>query len=136
MSDISFHSQSLNKYGYFKYSCRLCKSNDLFSFLNLGYQPPSDEFKSLESLNKPTLYFPLEVCSCNKCGFKQLNFVVDPSYLYQNNYPYESSLTKVGQTHYYNFANSVVSRFNLKRKDLVVDVGSNIGVLLEGFKKL
>ena len=129
------NKNNFNKYGYFKNSCRVCKSKNLFNFLNLGYQPPSDEFRDKKYLNQPTLYFPLEVCSCNKCGFKQLNYVVNPSHLYQNEYPYESSLTKVGQTHYYNFAQSVVSRFDLKKKDLVVDIGSNIGVLLEGFKK-
>jgi hypothetical protein len=122
-------------YGHFKDSCRICKSKNLFNFLNLGFQPPSDAFKDVKSLKSPTMYFPLELCSCNDCGFKQLNFVVNPSYLYQNNYPYESSLTQVGQEHYYSFANSVVSRFNLKCKDLVVDIGSNIGVLLQGFKK-
>ena len=123
------------EYGYYKNYCRLCKSKNLFKFLDLGYQPPSDEFREYNSLNQPTLYFPLEVCSCIKCGFKQLNFVVNPSHLYQNEYPYESSLTRVGQKHYYNFAQSVVSKFNLKKKDLVIDIGSNIGVLLEGFKK-
>ena len=121
--------------GYVKTSCRLCKSKNLFNFLNLGYHPPSDEFRDKKYLKQPTLYFPLEVCSCNKCGFKQLNYVVNPSHLYQNEYPYESSLTKVGQKHYLNFAKSVVSRFNLKKNDIVVDIGSNIGVLLEGFKK-
>ena len=126
--------KSFKNYGYFKNYCRLCKSKNLFDFLDLGYHPPSDEFKDYKLLNQPTLYFPLKVCSCNKCGFKQLNFVVNPSYLYQNEYPYESSLTKAGQEHYYDFARSIVSKFNLTKKDFVIDIGSNIGVLLEGFK--
>ena len=124
-----------SKYGYFKSYCRLCKSKELFKFLDLGYQPPSDEFKGGEYLNQPTLYFPLEVCSCNQCGFKQLNFIVNPSYLYQNDYPYESSLTKAGQAHYNKFAENVISKFNLSSDDLVIDIGSNIGTLLNGFKK-
>jgi 2-polyprenyl-3-methyl-5-hydroxy-6-metoxy-1,4-benzoquinol methylase len=123
------------EYGYFKKFCRLCKSKDLFNFLDLGYHPPSDEFKDYKKLNQPTLYFPLKVCSCNNCGFKQLNFVVDSAHLYQNEYPYESSLTKSGQAHYYDFAKSTVSRFKLRDKDLIIDIGSNIGVLLKGFKK-
>jgi hypothetical protein len=131
---IKIKNISFNNFGYFKDACRVCKSKKLFNFLNLGFHPPSDEFKDHKCSKLPTLYFPLELCSCNECGFKQLNFVVNPSYLYQNNYPYESSLTKVGQNHYYKFAESVVHRFNLKKKDLVVDIGSNIGVLLQGFK--
>jgi 2-polyprenyl-3-methyl-5-hydroxy-6-metoxy-1,4-benzoquinol methylase len=129
------NKNSFSQYGFFKDCCRLCKSKSLFKFLDLGYHPPSDEFKKKNQLNNPTLYFPLEVCSCNKCGFKQLNFVVNPSYLYQNDYPYESSLTQAGQTHYNKFAENVISKFNLSKKDLVLDIGSNIGTLLQGFKK-
>ena len=124
-----------SEFGYHKKNCRLCKSQDLFKFLDLGYQPPSDEFRKYSKIHEPTLYFPLDVYSCNKCGFKQLSFVVNPEYLYQNDYPYESSLTKAGQTHYNNFADSIISRFSLTKKDLVIDIGSNIGILLEGFKK-
>ena len=124
-----------SKYGYHKEFCRLCKSQDLFKFLDLGYQPPSDEFKKHSKIHEPTLYFPLEVYSCNNCGFKQLSFVVNPKYLYQNDYPYESSLTKAGQVHYNNFSGSIISRFSLSTNDLVIDIGSNIGILLDGFKK-
>jgi SAM-dependent methyltransferase len=127
--------KSLKGYGYIKNYCRLCKSKNLFNFLDLGYHPPSDDFKDYKSLNEPTIYFPLTVCSCNLCGFKQLNFVVNASHLYQNEYPYKSSLTKVGQKHYYNFAQSVVSKFSLTKNDLVIDIGSNVGVLLSGFQK-
>ena len=73
--------------------CRLCSSKKLFKFLDLGQHPPSDQFKKKTELNDPTIYYPLQVFSCKNCGFKQLNYVVDPKVLYQQNYPYESSLT-------------------------------------------
>ena len=68
-----------SEFGYHKKNCRLCKSQDLFKFLDLGYQPPSDEFRKYSKIHEPTLYFPLEVYSCNKCGFKQLSFVWIPN---------------------------------------------------------
>jgi hypothetical protein len=117
-------------------NCRLCSSNKLFKFLDLGNQPPSDQFLEKDQLIEKTIFYPLEVFSCQKCGFIQLGYVVDPKILYQENYPYESSLTKTGKDHYYDFANSVVTRFGLSKGDYVIDVGSNIGVLLNGFKKL
>ena len=43
-----------------------------------------------------------------------LNFIVNPSYLYQNDYPYESSLTKAGQAHYNKFAENVISKFTFE----------------------
>jgi len=115
--------------------CRLCESKKLFKFLDLGLHPPSDQFRKKNETNLPTLYYPLKVYSCNSCGFKQLNYVVEPKILYQQNYPYESSLTKIGIKHYGEFAESVVKEYNLKKNDLVVDIGSNTGVLLSAFKR-
>lgn len=115
--------------------CRLCKSKRLFQFLDLGYHPPSDQFRNIKDLNKEVIVYPLKVLSCSSCGFKQLNYVVDPKILYQQNYPYEASITEAGKIHWFNFANSVVRKFTLKRNDLIVDIGSNTGVLLNGFKK-
>ena len=117
-----------------KKKCRLCSSKNLFKFLNLGLHPPSDQFKKKNDLQNPTLFYPLEVCSCIKCGFKQLSYVVDPQILYQQNYPYESSLTREGKKHYGEFSDSIVKDFNLLKNDLVVDIGSNTGVLLRAFK--
>ena len=115
--------------------CRLCKSKKLFQFLDLGLHPPSDQFKRKADLEGITNYYPLRVLSCMNCGFKQLNYIVDPIILYQQDYPYESSITKKGVKHYSQFADSIVKEFNLRKNDLVVDIGSNTGVLLKAFKK-
>jgi len=115
--------------------CRLCNSKKLFKFLDLGFHPPSDQFKKKIELNDPTMYYPLQVCSCLSCGFKQLNYVVESKILYQQNYPYESSLTNQGKKHYDEFARSIVKEYNLNKNDLAVDIGSNTGVLLSAFKK-
>ena len=123
------------KLGYFRNNCRLCKSKSLFKFLDLGNHPPSDEFKNKKQIQDYTIFFPLEIYSCNNCGFKQLGYVVNPQKLYQNNYPYESSATELGKKHFYDFARSIVQKYNLQTKDFVIDIGSNVGVLLEAFKK-
>ena len=46
-----------------KKNCRLCNSTGLFKFLDLGFHPPSDQFKSKKQLDDPTTYYPLRVCS-------------------------------------------------------------------------
>ena len=114
--------------------CRLCNSKKLFKFLDLGFHPPSDQFKKKKEIDFPTLYYPLKVYSCKSCGFKQLNYVVKPEILYQQNYPYESSLTMTGKKHWKEFADSTVKDYNLTKNDLAVDIGSNTGVLLESFR--
>lgn len=116
--------------------CRVCKSKNLFKFLDLGFHPPSDQFKMTEQLNDPVIYYPLDVYICESCGFIQLGFVVAPEILYQDNYPYESSTTQTGKKHYHEFSESIVKDFRFSKNDLVVDIGSNVGVLLEGFQSM
>jgi SAM-dependent methyltransferase len=115
-------------------NCRLCKSQNFYPFLDLGLQPPSDQFRTNDQINNPATFYPLEVNICEDCGFVQLGYVVPPEILYQDNYPYESSTTQMGRKHYSDFSESVVETFNLGETDLAVDIGSNVGVLLEGFK--
>ncbi len=116
-------------------SCRMCRCNNLYRFLDLGFMPPADQFRRKDQLREPDVYYPLEVYVCDECGLIQLGFIVSPEILYRNDYPYESSTTKTGHRHWSNFAKSVVDRFKLTQGDLVVDIGSNVGVLLAEFKR-
>lgn len=112
--------------------CRICKGEKMTDYLNLGEMAPADSFVNSSSKDTQS-YFPLEVCLCDSCGMSQLNYTVPPDILYQNEYPYESSITETGRRHFHNMANEVVSEVNLKKNDLVLDIGSNVGVLLQGF---
>lgn len=114
--------------------CRTCKSDDLTQFLDLGFTPPADQFLRKEQLRDPEIHYPLGVMLCNTCGLAQLSHVVSPEVLYRHDYPYEASLTKTGQLHWAEFAATVVERLGLGTDDLVIDVGSNVGVLLEAFR--
>ena len=115
--------------------CRLCSHTKLSPFLDLGHTPPADDFLIEERTRNPEIYYPLQVVCCDNCNFIQLNYVVAPEILYQNDYPYESSITKTGAAHFDEFASDVVKKLNLSVDDLVIDIGSNVGVLLTGFKK-
>ena len=114
--------------------CRMCKSNNLTQFLDLGFMPPADQFLRKEQLREPEVHYPLEVMICNVCGLAQLSYVVSPEILYRHDYPYESSTTQMGRRHWGEFAKTTTERLRLNSNDLVVDVGSNVGVLLEAFK--
>jgi hypothetical protein len=117
------------------YRCRLCRGPVSAPFLDLGFMPPADRFLRPEQLHAPQAYYPLQMVRCNGCGFVQLNYVVDPSILYQEDYPYESSITRTGREHFRGFAKTVAADFGLTADDLVIDVGSNVGVLLDGFRQ-
>ena len=115
-------------------NCRICHSTNLVPYLNLGFTPPADSFIREQGLQEPETHYPLEVLLCCDCGMSQLGYTVPPDILYQHDYPYESSTTKAGRNHFFSFSKSVVEKFNLSNKDLAIDIGSNVGVLLDGFK--
>jgi len=123
------------EYGYKIKNCRMCDSEKLYEFLDLGFHPPSDAILSKEELLGPEVQFPLKVLQCQNCGLTQLSYAVNPDLLYGYQYKYESSMTLTGREHFFSMADSIVSKFNLESNSLVVDIGSNVGVLLEGFKR-
>jgi len=104
-------------------------------YLNLGATPAADSFVTDEALGQEDPVYPLEVCLCATCGISQLGYTVPPEILYQYDYPYESSTTQTGRSHFFGLAQTIVDKFELKSSDLVIDVGSNVGVLLDGFKQ-
>jgi SAM-dependent methyltransferase len=114
--------------------CRICGGPHLVPYLNLGTTPAADSFVSIGEMYQEDPVYPLEVCLCTTCGMSQLGYTVPPEVLYKFDYPYESSTTKTGRDHFHGLAKSIVDRFSLNSTDLIVDVGSNVGVLLEGFE--
>lgn len=116
-------------------SCRICGGEKLTPYLNLGATPAADSFVTDEALGQDDPRYPLEVCLCTTCGISQLGYTVPPEILYKYDYPYESSTTQTGRAHFFGLAETVVDKFKLGSNDLVIDVGSNVGVLLDGFKK-
>jgi len=115
-------------------TCRMCKSTQLYKFLDLGFTALSDGFLSKDDLARPETFYPLNVLICKTCGLCQLGYVVPPEYMFNKNYPYDSSTTKTGREHFTNMGYDICKNFNLKSNSLVIDVGSNTGVLLSSFK--
>jgi len=65
----------------------------------------------------------------------QIDYCVDGSLVYHPNYPYKSGVTKELVEYQSGISTSLTSKYNLQKGDLVVDIGSNDGTLLSGFKK-
>ena len=114
--------------------CHMCKKNNLKLVLDLGHQPHSDFFPTKGELDEMEPCFPLRFVLCEDCKLFQIDYFVNPDYLYRGDYLYQSSTTKKGTTHYHRMAEEIVKRFDFGEDDLAVDIGSNVGVLLQGFK--
>jgi|TARA_B100002003_G_C14124845_1_gene541036 quercetin dioxygenase-like cupin family protein/SAM-dependent methyltransferase len=117
-------------------SCRMCESEELYEFLDLGLMPPADGILSAKEIERgEELLFPLKVAQCQNCGLTQLTYAANPQHLYGEKYKYESSITNTGVKHFLDMADSIRKKLDLSQGSLVVDIGSNVGVLLSGFKR-
>lgn len=119
-----------------KTDCRLCGSNKLFEVLNLGYTPLADRFLLETRADSPYVFYELVLMQCSSCGWNQLSNVVDPKVLYQEDYPYDASVTLTGGQHWSEFATSSLSLYGNPSGSRVIDIGSNVGALLSCFQKL
>lgn len=115
--------------------CRICRDTRIRKVLSFGPTPLANAFLRKEEVHRPEQYFPLDVNLCKTCGLVQLAHVVDPRLLFKE-YVYVSSTSPVFVAHFEAFAKRVFNRFGLSKKSLVIDIGSNDGILLKPFKKL
>lgn len=116
--------------------CQICGSNDLELVLDCGHQPLCDSLLTEDRLDAPETHYPLRLFRCTRCTLTQLDYVVDGSVVYAPEYPYRSGITKELAVYQQQFADGVVEQIGLEKGSLCVDIGSNDGTLLTGFKKL
>jgi len=115
-------------------TCRLCDSSDLGLVLQLVHQPIGDIYIPPERLNVVQENYPVDLFLCNTCGHSQLLDVIDPNTIY-GNYIYLTSSSLGLVEHFHKYAYEIMNKINPAQGSLVVDIGSNDGVLLEAFKK-
>jgi len=114
--------------------CRLCNYKKLSKKLILKPIPLSEKFNS-KPFNKNSLKnFPISLGHCENCKSVQTNEVVSPNLLWSD-FTYLSGQTKFIVNHFKNLADQFKKRFDLKKNDLILDIGSNDGTFLNFFKK-
>jgi hypothetical protein len=113
--------------------CRACNSTELFSALDLGALPIANEL--LQDGGREVQVFPLHLRICEECGLGQVQEVVTPVRLFQD-YRYLSSISDSFVSHAKEFAKKVTQDFGLTSNDLVLEIASNDGYLLQHFVKL
>lgn len=111
------------------FRCRICASDDLTKFLDLGESPLANAFLKAPG---PEPTYPLDVGFCNECNLVQLFHIVDKEILYLNYIYFSSGVAKLS-LHFEKYAKDVM-KF-LKPNDRIVEIGSNDGILLKFFKE-
>ena len=114
--------------------CQISNSKKLKSLIFLGYLPPVNTLRKIGSTLKEEISFPAELLFCEKSKLAQLGCIVDKEILFPYSYPYTSSTTKILRDNFADLYTDSKKIVNLKKNDLIIDVGSNDGNLLSNFK--
>lgn len=91
--------------------------------------PLADAFVEPGSASEEFTY-QLQVAWCRTCGLVQLTDPVSPARMFHDAYPYTSSISTVMMEHFRTLATETIARLDSTQDPLVVEVGSNDGILL------
>ncbi|MEP2639754.1 class I SAM-dependent methyltransferase [Roseobacter sp.] len=114
--------------------CQVCGSENLETVIDLGHQPLSDTLPTIEELSLPEPTYPLRQVWCSSCTLSQLDYVVPGEHVFHPEYPYRAGITRELAEYQDGMSGELIKALGLKSDDLVVDIGSNDGTLLSGFK--
>jgi SAM-dependent methyltransferase len=112
-------------------TCRSCDSGELSRFLGLGDMPHSDGLLRAEQLDRPEPRYPLDVAFCDNCALVQILDTVPPEELFQNDYPYYSSVSDDLRDHTKRHVAQRLDELELGPESLAVELASNDGYLLQ-----
>lgn len=114
-------------------SCRLCRSKKLRTVFSLKDIPIPEVYEKNIKLAIEKRRFPQTIIRCLNCKHIQIKEIIDQTKLWDN-YTYFSNQTKDIENHFKKLATNIVKSYNLKKSDLVIDIGSNDGTFLKMFK--
>lgn len=113
-------------------NCRMCESTRLKKVLDLGTHSLVNSYIKKKDLNKKELLLPLIIHQCINCGLIQMIKTVDPKLIYSGGkYLYFSRDIPGLDKYYKEYANQVHKKFIKSKKDLVIEIASNDGILLQ-----
>ena len=102
------------------------------TFLNLGMQPLANQY-----LNKPKILsvkkgqlYKLKVCFNNKTKLVSISKKIPVKKMFNNTYPYKSSMSKTMLNSFKNLSKEIKKRF---KPNLFLEIGSNDGALIRNF---
>lgn len=118
-------------------SCRACNKGELQEIIDLGDHYVSDFVISKKTLKK--IKVPLKLVLCNEedggCGLLQLEHNAPADSMWDETYWYKSSINPTIKADLRDIVSKAQEIINLKKDDLVIDIGCNDGTLLSFYKK-
>jgi hypothetical protein len=135
MTQIKNHNQNAAGSGasVLVEKCQISGSNNLKSILFIGFLPPVNTMEPIGSRPSEQPAYPAELLFCPESNLVQLGLVVDPAVLFPPHYAYTSGTTKILRENFAELYVEVMKLYPIAKDDLVVDIGSNDGTLLQNF---
>ena len=102
------------------------------TFLNLGLQPLANQYlkkPKILSIKKGQLY-KLKVCFDRRSKLVSISKKIPVKKMFNNTYPYKSSMSKTMLNSFKKLANEIQKRF---KPNLFLEIGSNDGALIQNF---
>ena len=115
-------------------TCRFCGRTLQRVFADLGASPLANSYLSAAQLAEDEPTYPLRVMVCDGCFLVQLPELASPVELFAD-YAYFSSYSDTWLRHAERYATAMIDRLELGKGDLVVEIASNDGYLLQYFQR-
>jgi 2-polyprenyl-3-methyl-5-hydroxy-6-metoxy-1,4-benzoquinol methylase len=119
-----------------KHNCRFCEHPLDRTFVDLGGSPISNDFLTIEQLDRSEKFYPLHTYVCDRCLLVQLPEVESREHIFSDgDYAYFSSYSDSWLRHAKAYTDLMVERFGFDRDTQVIEIASNDGYLLQYFQE-
>ena len=101
-------------------------------FLDLGQQPLANYYLNKNQINKKERKYRLIICFDNKSKLVSIKKTFSSKIMFNNKYPYRSSMSQTMQKSFKDLAQLIKKKINPKK---ILEIGSNDGSFLKNFDK-
>jgi SAM-dependent methyltransferase len=112
--------------------CRSCNESKLLPVLSLGNTPLANALLTRDELDLPEDVYPLDLVFCPNCALLQITETISPKKLFRE-YLYFSSISDTILQNARKLSSRIITRCNLNKNSLVIEVASNDGYLLKNY---
>jgi NDP-4-keto-2,6-dideoxyhexose 3-C-methyltransferase len=110
------------------HKCRNCNKKIFFNLFSLGKISYTGKFPKNEKIDIPKEEIKLIMCS--SCKLVQISKNFSLSYMYNQDYGYRTGINHTMSNHVKKLVKKINNIFNLKKDNVVLDIASNDGTLL------
>ncbi|NOD36558.1 MULTISPECIES: class I SAM-dependent methyltransferase [unclassified Ruegeria] len=114
-------------------TCRQCGAPLEMTLVDLGLSPLANSYVDPAKADIPDSVYPLHARVCTSCWLVQVDDVVPAEEIFSTDYAYFSSFSDSWLAHCRDYVDSMTQRFDLGSGDLVIEIASNDGYLLQYF---